>query len=166
MSDILVIFGAAIRPDGRPSGTLRRRVWGAHRFGTRLEAPVYLVTGGVGRHGPAEAAVMREQLLGYGVPDTRIVVEDQATDTLSSAILCWRMLRDRDDGTTVYVCSSPYHVPRCRLLLRILGIKTAPAHMPGDRHPLGTAKWLYYVLREAVALPYDAIIMTLQRPFL
>ncbi len=166
MSNILVIFGAAIRPDGKPSGTLRRRVWGAHRFGTRLDEPFYLVTGGVGRHGPPEATVMRAQLLGYGVSEERIIVEDQGTDTLSSAILCWRILRDRDQSTAVYVCSSPFHIPRCRLLLRILGLRTAAARMPGDRHPLGTVKWLYYVLREAAALPYDAIVMTLRRPFL
>ena len=67
-----MIFGAAIRPDGQPSGTLRRRVEGAYRIGSIFRDPIYLVTGGVGRYGPAEATVMRDQLLGYGVPARRM----------------------------------------------------------------------------------------------
>jgi uncharacterized SAM-binding protein YcdF (DUF218 family) len=166
MPDIIVIFGAAIRPGGTPSGTLRRRVEGAHRFGAIFRDPVFLVTGGVGRHGPAEAEVMRDQLLGYGVPAHRILVEDKATDTLSSAVLCARILKAREDRGMIHVCSSTYHIPRCRMLLAMLRLQTEPVPMPSDRKALGTAKWLYYLVREAAALPYDAIVMALKRPFL
>jgi hypothetical protein len=33
---IIVIFGAAVRPDGKPSQTLRHRVEAAARFGKRF----------------------------------------------------------------------------------------------------------------------------------
>lgn len=166
MPDVIVVFGAAIRPDGRPSGTLRRRVEGAYRFGRSLSDPLYLVTGGVGRYGPAEAVVMGEQLRRLGVPDHRIVVEDQGSDTLSSAVLCRDLLRARPDRGGLYVCSSTYHIPRCRMLLRMLGLRTRATPMASDRPALGTPKWFYYVVREAAALPYDAIAMALRRPFL
>lgn len=166
MPDVLVIFGAAIRPDGQPSGTLRRRVDGACRLGRSLGDPLYLVTGGVGRYGPAEAIVMKAQLVAAEVPPDRVIVEDQGTDTLSSAIRCWRLLRGRRDLGRVFVCSSPYHIPRCRMLLRILGLPAVTAPMPGDRAALGTWKWLWYVFREMVAAPYDAFLLLLRKPFL
>jgi uncharacterized SAM-binding protein YcdF (DUF218 family) len=166
MPDIIVIFGAAIGADGQPSGTLRRRVEGACRFGAIFRDPVYLVTGGVGRYGPAEADVMRDLLLGYGVPASRILVEDKATDTLSSAVLCAAILKSRPERGMIHVCSSTYHIPRCRMLLAMLGLKTEAVPMRSDRKVLGTGKWLYYLLREAAALPYDAIVMAVKRPFL
>ena len=43
---VIVIFGAAVRPGGRPSTTLRRRVEAAAAFGSRLAAPLFLPTGG------------------------------------------------------------------------------------------------------------------------
>ena len=54
----IVIFGAAVRPEGAPSRTLRVRVEAALALGARLESPLYLPTGGIGRFGDAEAAVM------------------------------------------------------------------------------------------------------------
>ena len=44
-----VIFGAAVRPDGQPSGTLRRRVEGAWQLATRPPPCKFIVTGGEGR---------------------------------------------------------------------------------------------------------------------
>src|SRR5205823_2589452 len=51
----IIIFGAAVRPDGSASPTLRRRVEAAARLGARLEAPLYLPTGARGRFGAAES---------------------------------------------------------------------------------------------------------------
>ena len=47
----IVIFGAAVRPDGSPSPTLRRRVEVAARFGAWLAEPIDLPTGAQGRFG-------------------------------------------------------------------------------------------------------------------
>ena len=69
----IVIFGAAVRPDGSPSPTLRRRVEAAAAFGAGLPAPLYVPTGGKGRHGPAESAVMEALLREHGVPPERIL---------------------------------------------------------------------------------------------
>src|ERR1700727_549370 len=47
----IVIFGAAVRPDGGPSGTLRNRVAAAARLGSRFKRPLFIPTGGEGRFG-------------------------------------------------------------------------------------------------------------------
>lgn len=157
-----VIFGAAVRPDGSPSGTLARRVEGAWRLGQQCEGARYLVTGGQGRHGPPEAQVMKDLLLGLGARDVDIVVDAHSQDTLDSAIHCARLLRTQTQGfESVTVCSSPYHNFRCQMLLRMLGIPARRGRMPSDRPALGLGKWLYYWVREAAAIPWDALQMGL-----
>ena len=65
----IVIFGAAVRPGGRPSGALRRRVEAALAFGARHPDALYVPTGGLGDHPPAEAEVMAALLRAAGVAD-------------------------------------------------------------------------------------------------
>jgi uncharacterized SAM-binding protein YcdF (DUF218 family) len=162
VNDYYVIFGAAVRPGGGPSGTLKRRVMGAWRLGGDSDATRYLPTGAVGEHGPSEASVMRDVLVSQGVPVDRIVLEERGTDTLSSVVECAKILQPRKDVRSVTVCTSSYHVPRCRLLLRIAGVRSRGARAGGDRSALGLRTWLYYVARELVATPWDTTLLLLQ----
>jgi uncharacterized SAM-binding protein YcdF (DUF218 family) len=149
-----------VRPDGSPSGTLRRRVEEAFVASGDNDAVRFLVTGGVCPHPPAEAEIMRRLLLELGVPDDRIVVEDTARNTLQSAVRCAAMLRDRADAGAVVVCSSRYHVRRCRMLLRLNGIRAHGTVASRDAHRVGAARYAWHWARDLVALPYDAAAMT------
>ncbi len=155
----IIIFGAAVRPDGQPSLTLRRRVEAAARFGATLHRPLYLPTGGVGRHGAAEAKVMATLLREAGIAAADILPETTATDTLSSALACTRLLRARHHGGPVLAASSAYHLPRCVLLLRLAGWPARAC--PAPPFPAATRRWKrwYWRLREVPALPYDAALM-------
>jgi uncharacterized SAM-binding protein YcdF (DUF218 family) len=150
----VVIFGAAVRPDGGPSETMRRRVIAALAAGMGLVAPLYVPTGGLGRHGPTEAALMRRLLEEAGVAPADVLEEPTATDTLSSAFAVAALLRGRADIGRVVAVSSGYHLPRCVLLLRLAGLRAArgAAAQPGP----GFSEWRWR-LREAAALPYDAV---------
>jgi uncharacterized SAM-binding protein YcdF (DUF218 family) len=152
MAATIIIFGAAVAADGRPSATLLRRTRAAFDFGGVMA--FYLPTGGVGRYGPSEASLMRDLLLGWGVPPARITLEETATDTLSSALACAALLGGRGE---VYAASSAYHLPRCLMLLRLAGI--AARRCPPPRFRLEP----YWVMREAVALPWDAWLMLRRR---
>lgn len=163
MRDYYVIFGAAVRPDGSPSGTLARRVEGAWKLGGVSQQARYLPTGAIGEHGPSEASVMRQLLLRRGVANDEILLEERGTDTLSSVVECAKILEARDDVRSITVCTSPYHIPRCRLLFRLAGVATRRGDMRSDLSALGTRSWLYYVLREVAATPWDAILMLLRR---
>ena len=81
---VIVIFGAAVRPGGRPSTTLHRRVEAAAAFGERFAEPLFVPTGALGVTAPSEASVMAGLLAGRGVPPDRILLEETGTDTLSS----------------------------------------------------------------------------------
>lgn len=157
MTDCIVIFGAAVRADGTASGSLRRRCENAVRHGGGgSQGPLYLATGGVGRHGPAEAQVMRDLLLGLGVAAARILLESQARDTLESVRYSCRLLRRRGDVGRVLVATSSYHRLRCAWLFRLAGFDCQALPAESDRPHLGWGKWLRYVAKEAVALPWDA----------
>jgi len=151
-----VIFGAAVRPDGTPSGTLKRRVEGAWHLGKNIKSAKYLVTGGQGKYGQPEAYVMKHLLLNLGATEQQIMIEDQSFTTMDSAFHCAAMIKKNHDSQPhVTVCSSPYHNFRCQLLLRLFGVEAQRGAMPSDRPALGTLKWLYYYLREAAAIPWD-----------
>ena len=159
--DYYIVFGAAVRPDGRPSSALRARVAAALDSAAGNPVARFLVTGGQGRHGPPEARVMAELLAAAGVGAERIVLEDRATDTLDSAVRSAALLKQRDDARRVVACSSAYHVRRCRLLLRLAGIQAEGLAGQGDLAGLSLRLWLYHRLREALLLPFDGLLMFL-----
>lgn len=159
MAVYLVIFGAAVRPDGSPSGSLRRRCELAVNASRGLDEPRFLATGGVGRHGKAEALVMRDLLREQGIPEARILLDTEARDTLESVRHCTRLLRAWPDVERLLVCSSSYHNPRCVWLFRLAGFRADAAPALSDRPFLGTAKWLRYVVKEWLATPWDLGIL-------
>ena len=160
----IVIYGAAVRPGGVPSGAMRRRVEAALRLGARLDeglgAPLYVPTGGLGDHPPAEAEVMAGLLREAGVPSAAILVEPTGRDTLGSTLACARLLRERGwDGAVVYAATSAYHLPRTVLLLRLAGLKAqACPPPPGPASARLLPRWRWR-LREVAALPVDAALM-------
>ena len=161
--DYLIVFGAAIRPDGLPSGTLRRRIQTAFRSAENLGQVRFLVTGGLVRHPPAEAVVMRRLLLELGASEDQILIEDQARNTRESALFCAAILRLQGDVGNVLVCSSRYHVPRCRMLLRLSGVRSRMGVGSEDAAAVGKGRFTYSVLREAAAMPLDALLLSAQR---
>jgi uncharacterized SAM-binding protein YcdF (DUF218 family) len=155
----IVIFGAAVREDGTPSGALRDRVGAAVRFGRRvLPRPIYIVTGARGRFGPPEAEVMAGLLLERGIDPDDIVLEPTGRNTLRSAIAVARLLRGAKGP--VYAATSAYHMPRCVLLLGIAGLdahRSPPSIGPASSQLL--RRW-WWRIREIPALPLDGLLMT------
>lgn len=163
MSTYFVIFGAAVRDDGTPSGTIIRRVEGALAAAQNNNTARYMPTGGPGPNGHVEAEIIKSLLLRNGVPNDMITSETMACDTLDSVIRCNTLLRTAGDAEWITPCTSPYHLPRCVFLFRALGWKVKIASMPGDFGVLPLHKLFLYILKEIVALPYDLILLVLSR---
>jgi uncharacterized SAM-binding protein YcdF (DUF218 family) len=163
ISAVIVIFGAAVRPDGRPSTTLLWRVEAAAAFGARYADPLYVPTGGIGRFGPSEASVMAALLGARGVPAGRILAEETGTDTLSSVRAVVALLHAYGIAAPVFAASSLYHLPRCLLLLRLLGVPARAAIPPAV--PAAARWWrrCHWWLREVPALIYDSAVALLLR---
>jgi uncharacterized SAM-binding protein YcdF (DUF218 family) len=159
----ILIFGAAVRPNGEPSGTLRSRVEAAIAAAKGRESARFIPTGAVGRHGPSEASVMARLLMESGVSPDCIRLEETGTDTLSSVLAIRRMLRECPEPGPVMVATSSWHVPRCRLLLCLCDIAAHPCPAPAtDRTSHWLKRW-YWRLREVPAIPYDAALILWRR---
>jgi uncharacterized SAM-binding protein YcdF (DUF218 family) len=155
----IVIFGAAVRPDGTPSRALRLRVEAALAFAARHPDALYVPTGGLGDHPPTEAAVMAALLRAAGVAPSRILAETTGTDTLSSVLAVRRLLLAAGHRGVVFAATSAYHLPRCVLLLRLAGLSARVC--PPPPWPAATRwrrRW-YWRLREVPALPWDAALL-------
>lgn len=161
--DYLIVFGAAVGRDGRPSRTLRRRIEAALAWAERHPAAMLIATGAIGRFGPAEAEVIAGLLRAGGVGGDRIVVEPCGRDTLESVRFCDRLLRARGDCARVICCTSTFHQPRCALLLRLLGYDVALAAMPSSWGQMSRLRYAKLVGKEIVATPYDALLLLARR---
>lgn len=145
---VAIVLGAAVRPDGSASPTLRLRVlhavalWRAGRVGGLV------MTGGQGDHGPPESHVARDLALGEGVPGDLITVEDLSTNTVGNLRHARAVL---PPGARVAIVSSRWHLPRAWAAARVMGLD--PVFASG---PVGTAshsRLAVSVLREAAGLP-------------
>jgi uncharacterized SAM-binding protein YcdF (DUF218 family) len=152
----ILIFGAAVRPDGKPGVTLQRRVEAALACAKGHRAVRFIPTGAIGRYGPSEASVMADFLMKSGIPGDQIRLEETGSDTLSSARALARLLREEPSrGAPVMVATSAYHLPRCLILLRLFGVAAQPCRLPRGSGSAACWKRWYWRLREVPALPYD-----------
>lgn len=160
----IVIMGASVTKGGVPSGAMRRRVHGAVQAQPSLEGKVYFIpTGGVGRYGPSEAQVMRTLLEEADIPPDRIILEDQAHDTLSSVGNCAAIISKINPYTLVLIASDRYHVMRCAILFRLYGLDAHSLRIESGRAANGMLRWSYYYFREAVAIPFDIGIVLFKK---
>lgn len=158
MPRAIVIFGAAVWPDGQPSPSLRRRV--AYGAAAARADPDHLVfcSGGVGRFGPSEASLMAGLLAGAGIDPARIVLDEDSLDTLQNVVAAARFIRARGlDGALI--CTDSYHLARVRMLFAALGVDSAPGPIAPGRGGTRLSYWLGMRLRELAAYPYDLAVV-------
>ncbi|KAL0023502.1 hypothetical protein WJX79_003366 [Trebouxia sp. C0005] len=75
---------------------------------------------------PAEANLLAAQAVSSGVPRDRIVIEDQAQNSIENAFNCLPILQSSNIQHIIIV-TSDYHMPRCRLLFEAVLQGTAIA---------------------------------------
>jgi uncharacterized SAM-binding protein YcdF (DUF218 family) len=158
---LAVVFGAAVLAGGRPSPALARRTDHAAELALAGAVDRVLVSGGLGRHPPAEARVMADRLLAAGVEPARIARDETATTTMATARAVAVWCRSHPDVTAVVGVTDRCHAPRARLALWAHGL---PARMtwPAPARVGGGAR-LRAWRREAVGLPVYAVRALVRR---
>jgi vancomycin permeability regulator SanA len=129
-ADVALVLGSKVETDGTPSARLRARLdqtLACYRAGY---FPEVIVSGGIGKEGHDEAAVMRDYLVGHGIPAEHILMDNNGITTFASA----RNTRDiaqQVNFHTVFVISQYFHIPRARLALHRFGFATVySVHAP------------------------------------
>jgi len=150
-ADAIVVLGARVYADGRPSEALAERVLtGAALYREGL-APRLVVSGGTGESGHSEARVMREIAMRAGVPAEAIIEDPIGVSTEATADNLEAMAA-RHGIRTVLAVSHYHHLPRIKLLFTRRGLPCFTVRADeGETLLRGTP---YYVLRETAALSW------------
>ena len=151
--EYVVVLGARVDEGGNPSYSLLWRLEATLEYLHGHPDAFAVLSGGQGADEPmSEAACMHDWLVGHGIDEDRLIMEDQSTNTFenlrnSFAILERRTGGDDLDGK-VAVVSSSYHLFRAKLIAAGLGTDVlGVASFPGN--PVVT---LNYFIREAPAV--------------
>lgn len=148
-ADALIVLGAQVHRNGRPSAALRGRVLRAVELYHGGYAPRMILTGGVGDAGVSEAAVMQAVAIAHRVPERALVLEPHATRTSESAQAVGTIAR-RNGWHAVIVVSDPFHLWRSALLFVAEGLAVQTA-ATDDRYFTRRSR-RYYRGREVAAL--------------
>lgn len=143
-TDLLVVLGNTVYPDGEPSPRLQARLDTALAAYRQGAAPRILVSGGIGREGQDEAQVMARYLHTRGVPTEALLVDSAGANTWATARHARQWL---PPGATVTVVSQYHHIPRARLALACQGFPEVAALAA----PYGEWRDLYALPRETLA---------------
>ncbi|MEO5337179.1 MAG: YdcF family protein [Magnetospirillum sp. WYHS-4] len=160
-ADVIIVLGAALRPDGSPSPALERRVARGVRAFREGLAPHLLLSGGAVRHARPEAEAMAALALAQGVPAGNIVQEPRSANTFENALHCRLMMEERAWRRAVVVTDS-FHMPRALFVFRRLGIPAVGCRVEGRG---GESRWRWAVacLREVAALARSATLFAMGR---
>jgi len=131
--DAIIVPGCAVRSDGTPSGALARRTRHAVDLYQSGLAPSIVLTGGVGRFPPSEAASAAEMATNLGVPQAALILEEASTSTIENAAFAAKCLGDASQRR-VLIATDGYHCWRCRRIFRghFKAVSTAGS-VPGPR---------------------------------
>ena len=148
-SDVGIVLGSKVMPDGTPSTRLRARLDKAGELFQQGMFKYVIVSGGTGKEGRSEARAMADYLAGEKhVPREAIIVDEYGSTTQATAQNSAAIMKERG-LTSAVVITQYFHITRARYALRRAGVATVcTAHARYFE-----MRDLYSIAREAVALP-------------
>ena len=158
----IVVLGAAVLPDGRPSPPMKRRVRHAVELHGTLEDSILVMSGGVGKYGPSEASVMRDMAVAEGVSSSDILLEENSLTTRHNLQNSKKLIR-RMNIAEMHVVSDDFHIRRCRLYAALARIPAEFHGAPSRAQGEGSLRLAFYRMREAVGLAKYAWVGLLDR---
>lgn len=120
-ADIALVLGNKVELDGTPSPRLKARLDKTIEMYRAGYFPKILVSGGIGKEGYDEAEIMRDYLVNHGIPSGIIMVDNCGTNTAASAKKTLEICHQYNIKS-VFIITQYFHIPRCYLALRQLGI--------------------------------------------
>ncbi|WP_394777579.1 YdcF family protein [Undibacterium sp.] len=123
-SDLAIVPGNTVNPDGKPSPLLQGRLDAALGFYRSGHCKFILVSGGIGVEGFDEAQVMKAYLVANGVAADRIIADNQGRNSFETARFAAGLIRSKNLKNPV-VISQFFHISRMRLALAKQGVTMA-----------------------------------------
>ncbi|MFC9777620.1 YdcF family protein [Paenibacillus chitinolyticus] len=146
-SDTIIILGAAVW-NGKPSNAMKERLDTAVEAYRGGLAKHIIATGGTTTSEPTEASVMRSYLVGKGIPESAVFLEDESTSTIENLDNS-RKIMEREKWDTAIIVTHGFHTYRSLLMARSLNMNVTAK--PVRIKPV---KIYYYTLRECAGITY------------
>ena len=156
-SDCIIVLGARVWKDGKPSDALTYRLDSAIEAYEQGLAKNIIVCGAQGSNEPAtEASVMKKVLTDAKIPEEAIFMDEKSYNTeqnLENA----KAIMDENGFKSAIIITSDYHVERAMWLAKDAGIETAWGLHAASPRPFFTiwrlrtreaASWVVYCLRK------------------
>ena len=163
--DVIIVLGSGLNRNGTPGPSLRNRSERAAALWHAGYAPMIICSGGYARTASrSEASGCAEVLRENGVPESAIILEEQARSTEENAVYSHRIMRERG-WETALVVSDGYHLLRATWILSQEGMTftTSPATTPPRfiNHLVAIARevvaLLWQLLKTVLGLPYTFV---------
>ncbi|MGM9603439.1 MAG: YdcF family protein [Faecousia sp.] len=118
----LIVLGFQLNPDGSMQEELVGRLETALESAKQYPDSYILCTGGGTASAAPEATeadAMAQWLIGHGIEEARIIVENRSLTTSQNAIFSYQILtRDYPEITETAIISSDYHIPWASILFQ------------------------------------------------
>ncbi len=133
--DTVIVLGAGIWPDGRPTLALKLRLDKAIEYYKENPHVNIVVSGGQGPNEPySEALAMEEYLINRKVPEEKIFKEDKSTSTRENFEFSRRIMNlPNDKIEKIVFITNDFHVFRARILARRFGFDAYAIAAPTPR---------------------------------
>lgn len=144
-ADLIIVLGNKVNLDGKPSLQLKSRLDKTVELYKAGISKHILVSGGFGKEGFDEATVMADYLINFDIPREAITIDSSGIDTMSTAKNAKTLMQIQDLKSALIV-TQYFHISRCKLALRKLGITN-----------LGNAHAHYFSIRDFYSLPREVV---------
>lgn len=148
-ADCIIVFGAGVDANGTPSTALAERVGCSSNLFHRGLGRYLVMSGGTNAAGVSESRCMKRLAMSLGVPEERIILDEQGLDTFCSVMNARRLMKARGWRRS-YSVSHFYHLLRIKMAARRIGVDTLT--VPVKKNGLNRQVW--YLIREVAALYY------------
>ena len=150
-SDVIIVLGARVRPDGTLSNSLEYRMQTALAAYEAGYADRFIVCGAQGGDEPCtEASAMKAYLTARGVPEASVFTDDQSFNTRQN-IDHAKAIMDEQGFSTAIVVTNAYHVARAKALLMQRDSLTEPeAHRFLQRAAMARGVKMAVIARETL----------------
>jgi vancomycin permeability regulator SanA len=120
-SDVAVILGNHVEPNGKPSARLQARLDRAVELYHQGIFQNTIVSGGIDANGTDEAAAMKRYLVDRGLPSSKILVDSGGNNTYLTAQNTSKIMTDRQWHSAI-VISQYFHIPRTTAIFQRMGV--------------------------------------------
>jgi len=150
-ADIAVVPAAYVKANGQPSARLRARLQKTAELYKQGYFSTIIVSGGVSKNGFDDPAIMKTDLLRYGIPPQHILIDDSGYSTYLTAQNTAHFMR-KNGIQSVFIVSQYFHLPRTRFALYRFGVPVV--YYAHANH----FEWrdMYFLPREVCAIIYYA----------